>query len=174
MYIACADVTPAAKAKGKKVCQVVDSTVDSPGEAGDREGAEAKRRKKRKMAKKRQKAESPIDEEEPSTHQDRGDEVASPRKVKKEKGKGKKAKKRQGSERPSAQQDRSAREDCSAGDDYWDEEDELEEYIMKRDLGQIREHSTAGNRSDSSGAESEPLRLADGDVWACSQSTLQN
>ena len=38
-------------------------------------------------------------------------------------------------------------------DDYWDEEDELEEYIMKKDLGQIKERSGTG--SDSSHSDSE-------------------
>ena len=137
--------------------QVADSKVDSPDEAGDQEGAPARSKKKKTMTKKRRKAKDLIDEDEPSTHQDAGDENASPGKAKKKKkGKGKKAKKRQGSEQPSAQQDPSVPEDGSAGDDYWDEEDELEEYIMKRDLGQIREHSAANDRSDSSGAESEP------------------
>ena len=153
---------------------MADSKGDSHGEAGDQGGAPARRRKKKKMAKKRRKAESLIDEDKPSTHRDGGDQNASPGKAKKKKGKGKKAKKRQGSEEPSAQQDPSVPEDGSAGDDYWDEEDELEEYIMKRDLGQIKEHSAANDRSDSSGAESEPLRLADGDVWACSPSILRD
>ena len=170
----CAEVTAAASARKKETSLVADSKVDSPGEAGDREGAEARRRKKKRMAKKRQKAKGLVTEDEPSTHQDAGDDNASPGKAKKKRGKGKGAKKRQASEEPSAQQDPSAREDGSAGDDYWDEEDELEEYIMKRDLGQIREHSAANDRSDSSGAESEPLRLAHSNVWACSLSILQD
>lgn len=170
----CAEVTAAANARKKEASLLADSKVDSPGEAGDREGAEARRRKKKRMAKKRQKAKGLVTEDEPSTHQDAGDENASPGKAKKKRGKGKKAKKRQASEEPSAQQDPSVPEDGSAGDDYWDEEDELEEYIMKRDLGQIREHSAANDRSDSSGAESEPLRLAQCNVWACSLSILQD
>ena len=136
---------------------MADSRVNSPPEAGNREDVLAKREKKKKMAKKKRKAECLGNEDEPSTHhQDGRDEIASPGKAKKKKGVGKKAKKRQGSEKPIARQDPSAPEDCSAGDDYWDEEDELEEYIMKKDLGQIRERSTADHHSDSSGAESEP------------------
>jgi len=37
-------------------------------------------------------------------------------------------------------------------DDYWDEEDELEEYVMRRDLGQIKEDDADGSSSDSEGA----------------------
>lgn len=42
-------------------------------------------------------------------------------------------------------------DDSAAKEDYWDEEDELEEYIMKRDLGQIKE----GDGSDSSSSSEE-------------------
>ena len=54
-----------------------------------------------------------------------------------------------------AEKERQGSQEQSGQDDYWDEEDELEEYIMKRDLGQIKEHSAGGSdssRSDSEGA----------------------
>ncbi len=45
-------------------------------------------------------------------------------------------------------------EDSASKEDFWDEEDELEEYIMKRDLGQIKE---PGSGSDSSSSDSESV-----------------
>lgn len=44
---------------------------------------------------------------------------------------------------------RSVRDDDSGTkEDYWDEEDELEEYIMKRDLGQIKEQGGDSSSND--------------------------
>lgn len=42
-------------------------------------------------------------------------------------------------------------------DGYWDEEDELEEYVMRRDLGQIKEDDADGSGSDSEGASTSTL-----------------
>ena len=79
-------------------------------------------------------------------------------KAKKEKGKqgekankGKKAKKVKG-ESPEKAQEPGFQENSGA-DDYWDEEDELEEYIMKKDLGQIKDDSDAGGSSAGSDSE---------------------
>jgi hypothetical protein len=47
----------------------------------------------------------------------------------------------------------------SGADDYWDEEDELEEYIMKKDLGQIKDDSDAGSSSACSDSEGALLHL---------------
>ncbi|CAL5223195.1 g5670 [Coccomyxa viridis] len=70
---------------------------------------------------------------------------------KKEKKKSKKGKRSKKDEKAEEKQLES--QEQSARDDYWDEEDELEEYIMKRDLGQIKERSGTG--SDSSHSDSE-------------------
>lgn len=37
------------------------------------------------------------------------------------------------------------------GDEYWDEEDELEEYVMRRDLGQIKDCDADDSASGSDG-----------------------
>ena len=79
-------------------------------------------------------------------------------KAKKKKGKqgekakkGKKAKKVE-EESPEKSQEPGSQEN-SGTDDYWDEEDELEEYIMKKDLGQIKDDSEAGGSSAGSDSE---------------------
>ena len=60
--------------------------------------------------------------------------------------KSKKKKKQQEAQEPIAGQP-------SAQDDYWDEEDELEEYIMKKDLGQTK--ACSGSDSESSNSDTE-------------------
>ena len=41
--------------------------------------------------------------------------------------------------------------DSGNGDKYWDEEDELEEYVMRRDLGQVKDDDADDSASDSDG-----------------------
>jgi hypothetical protein len=56
----------------------------------------------------------------------------------------------------SARADRQQQTENGAGDDYWDEEDELEEYVMRRDLGQIKDDNAEGSGSDSEGTIHDP------------------
>lgn len=42
--------------------------------------------------------------------------------------------------------------DSGKENEYWDEEDELEEYVMRRDLGQIKDDDADGSGSGSEGA----------------------
>ncbi|EIE27309.1 hypothetical protein COCSUDRAFT_55328 [Coccomyxa subellipsoidea C-169] len=54
----------------------------------------------------------------------------------------------------SASAERQQGSEGGAGDDYWDEEDELEDYVMRRDLGQIKDDNAEGSGSDSGSEES--------------------
>ena len=93
-----------------------------------------------------------------STKKDKGEQAKKKKGKQGERAKkGKKAKKvkdesPEKSEEPGSQ-------DNSGAHDYWDEEDELEEYIMKKDLGQIKDDSGAGGSSAGSDSEGVLLHL---------------